>query len=76
MDKIHQPTGGEEYNYKTGEITQVTIEIAGLGIKRFRISNLPSETKEYDIRASLSKHGEVRSVREGMWASACRYNVH
>jgi len=77
MDKILQATGGQkEYKHETGEITQVAIEIAGLGIKKFRIANLPPETKEYDIRASLSKYGEVWSIREETWASVCRYNVY
>jgi len=48
----------------------------GLGIKKVRIANLPTETKEYDIRASLSKYGEVRSIREEIWASVCRYEVY
>ena len=56
MDKILQATGGQkEYKHETGEIAQVTIEIAGLGIKQVRIANLSREIKEYDIRASLSK---------------------
>ena len=46
MDKILQATGGQkEYKHETGEITQVTIEIAGLGFKKIRIANLPPETK-------------------------------
>jgi len=56
MDKILQATGGQkEYKHETGEITKVTIEIAGLGFKKFRIANPPPETKEHDIKASLSK---------------------
>jgi len=77
MDKILQATGGQkEYKHESGEITQVTIEIAGLGFKKVRIANLPPETKEYDIRASLSKYGEVRSIREETWVSVYRYKVH
>ena len=77
MDKILQATGGQkEYKHETGEITQVAIEIAGLGIKKFRIANLPPETKEHDIKASLSKYGEVRSIREETWASVYRYKVY
>jgi len=70
MDKILPATGGQkEYKHETGEITQVTIEIAGLRFRKIRIANLPPETKEYDIRASLTKYGEVRSIREETWAS-------
>ena len=77
MDKILKATGGQkEHKHETGEITQVTIEIAGLGFKKFRIANLPPETKVHDIKASLSKYGEVRSIREETWASVFRYKVY
>jgi len=73
MDKILQATGGQkEYKHETGEITQVTIKIAGLGIKKFRIANLPLDTEKCAIRDSLSKYGEVRGIREEMWASVYR----
>ena len=77
MSKIIRATGGQkEYKHETGEITQVTIEIAGLGVKKVRIANLPPETNEYDIRTSLSKYGEVKSIREETWAPVYRYKVH
>jgi len=77
MSKITRATGGQkEYNHETGEITQVTIEIAGLGVKKFRIANLPPETNEYDIGTSLSKYVEVKSIREETWAPVYRYKVH
>ena len=56
MSKIIRATGGQkEYKHETVEMTQVTIEIAGLGVKKIRIANLRPETNEYDIRTSLSK---------------------
>jgi len=44
--------------------------------KKVRIANLPPETKEYDIRASLSKYGEVRNIRDEIWASVYSYKVY
>ena len=65
-----------EFKHDNGEITQVNIEIAGMGSKKFRIGNLPPEINEYDIRASLSKYGEVRSIRDEMRASVYRCKVY
>jgi hypothetical protein len=73
MDIILQATGGQkQYKHQTGDITQVTIEITGPGIKKFRIANLPLDTKESAIGDSLSKKGELSGIREEMWASKYR----
>jgi len=77
MSKIIRATGGQkEYKHETGEITQVTIEIAGLGVKKFRIVNLPVETNEYDFRTSLSKYGVEKTIRQETWAPVYRYKLH
>lgn len=53
MNKVLQATGGQmEFKHDSGEITQVNTEIAGMGLKKVRIANLPPETREYYIRAS------------------------
>jgi len=73
MDKILQATGRQkEYKQDTGDLSQVTIEITGPGIKKFRKANLPLDTKESDIRDSLSEKGELRGIKEEMWASVYR----
>jgi len=61
-DKIIQATGGQEYKYENVQIIPVTIEIAGLGIKMFRIPILLLVSKECAIRARLPKYGEVRGA--------------
>ena len=36
---------------------------------------MPPETKQHDIRNSLSKYGEVNVIGDEMWAPRCRYKV-
>lgn len=77
MHKVLQDTGGQmEYKHDNGEITQVNIEIAGMGTKKVRIACLPPEVKENEIRICLSKYGEVRNIRDEMWTSGYRYKVY
>jgi hypothetical protein len=35
--------------------------MAGMGIKRVRLANLPPETKEEKIRAALSQYDDINS---------------
>jgi len=77
MNKVLQDSEGRlEYKHDNGEITQVIIEVAGLGIKRVRITRLPPEITESDIRAYMTQYGEVKSVRDELWNSAYRYKVY
>jgi hypothetical protein len=38
---IRNTAGRAEYKYPNGEISIVTIDIAGMGTKRVRVANLP-----------------------------------
>jgi len=65
MNKVlHNSEGHLEYKHDNGVITQVLIELAGLGTKRVRIASLPPDVKEIDVRACMSQYGEVMSVRD------------
>jgi len=76
MNEILQDTKGAcEYKHDNGEISQVVVEIAGLGIKRFRLAGLPPEV-EVTIKENLSKYEDIVNIRDEMWASAYRYKVH
>ena len=76
MNKVLQDSEGRlEYKHDNGEITQVTIEVAGYGTKRLRITRLPPEITESDVRAYMTQYGEVKSVRDELWNSAYRYKV-
>jgi len=51
-----------EYKHDKGEISQVSVEIAGMGTKRIRIAGLPPEVKKATIKESLSKYGEFVNI--------------
>jgi len=40
---LQRTKGLMEYNHENGELSHVKLEVAGLGIKRERIANLPPE---------------------------------
>jgi len=63
------------YKHDTGELSQVNVEIAGMGTKRKRTAGLPPEFKEATIRESLNKYGDIASIRNETWAAAYTYKV-
>jgi len=51
INEILQDTKGAcEYKHDDGEISQVVVEIAGLGIKRNSLAGLPPEVNEVTIK--------------------------
>lgn len=77
MQSVLQDCNGQlEFRHDNGELSQVTIELAGMGIKKIRIASLPPEVTENTIRDSLTKYGEVKNIREELWTSVYRYKVY
>jgi hypothetical protein len=66
---------GLEYKHDNGELSQVRIEIAGMGLKKVRIANLPPELADRMVRDTLAQYGEVRAITEEQWTNAYRYRV-
>jgi hypothetical protein len=64
--------GRQEYKHETGEISEVQIELAGLGIRRVRIANLPPEVEDNVIRDVMAKYGDVREITEDYWSLSYR----
>jgi len=76
MEETLEETKGEcVYKHDTGEISQVKVDIAGMGTKRVRIAGLPPEVRETTIGESLSKYGEIANIRNETWTAAYRYNI-
>ena len=68
MQKIIQATNGlQEYKHTNGELSQVRIEIAGLGTKRIRTANLSPEIPESLIRSALTQFGSIKSIQDEPW---------
>jgi hypothetical protein len=68
-------TGKTEYRHETEEISNVKIEIAGMGKKKIRIANLPPETPDVKIRQTMVNYGEITEIVEEQWSKAYRYTV-
>jgi hypothetical protein len=72
VDKMYaviQETGGtKEYYHESGEISNVVIELAGMGVRKVRLACLSPESPDSAVRAVLSSYGEVRTVVEERWA--------
>ena len=68
--------GGEvEYMHENGEITTVTITLAGLRRRQVRIANLPPELPNEIIKEHRTKYGIVHGVTEEKWSTMYRYAV-
>ena len=76
MQRLLQDTAGtQEFKHETGELSQVNIWIAWMGIRKVRIANLPSEVPDRTIRDNLSKYGEMKDIKEELWTKAYSYKV-
>ena len=77
VKEVLQDSHGQlEYMHDNGEISQVCIELAGMGIKKIRIAGLPPEVKEHTLKECLATYGEIKSIRDELWAGAYRYKVY
>ena len=65
MHRLLQDTvGTQEFKHDTDELSKVHISIAGMGILKVRIANLPPEVPDRTIRDNLAKYGEVKDIKE------------
>jgi hypothetical protein len=65
MMAVFQLVEGQlEYHHENGELSLVTVEIVGLGVKRMRIMNLPPEIQDGALRDALTKYGELQRITE------------
>jgi hypothetical protein len=68
VDKQHvygilQSTKGQsEYKHSNGEISQIRIDMTGMGKKQVRIAHLPPEMNERELRSALALYGEIQEI--------------
>jgi hypothetical protein len=67
--------GEEKIRHSNGEMSRVRIEAAGLGIKRVRLTNVPSEIPDRIIQMVLEKYGLVKGIQAETWSRTYRYPV-
>jgi len=75
QDLLHSTTGKSEYKHDNGEISQVKIEMAGMGTRRVRLANLPPETPNEAVSFAFSQYGEIKEIQREVWCKAYRYKV-
>ena len=61
---LQRTKGLMQYHHENGELSHVKVEVAGLGIKRLRIANLPPEYPDLNIRDLLAKYGKIKRISE------------
>jgi hypothetical protein len=72
---LKETQGGLEYQHDNDEISQIRIELAGMGLKKVRIANLPPEVPDRTVRDTLAQYEEERVITEEQWPKACIYWV-
>jgi len=67
--------GQVEFRHDNGELSQVQIELAGMGTRCIMIANLPPEVPDCVIRLALAKNGDIKEIQEDSWSRKYRYPV-
>jgi hypothetical protein len=76
MYAVLRETGGTRaYAHENGEISDVRIEIAGMGVRKVRIANLSPEAPDSAIRAVMAKYGEIKGIVEERWARSYDFAI-
>jgi hypothetical protein len=75
QDILNATNGETVYKHGKGEISRVQLMIAGMGIRRIRLANLPPELSNTTIRNALYQYGDVESIQDETWAKHYRYTV-
>jgi len=76
MMRVLQPIQGDvNFHHVNGEISKVKIDIAGVVIRRIRVSTLPSEVTETQITNVMSNYGDIKKIQYEVWSKAYRFIV-
>jgi len=73
---LSKTNGAQDFKHDNGEISQVQVVIAGMGMRTIRIANLPPEVQEFVIRNALGTYGEIIEITEEQWTNRYRYKVY
>jgi hypothetical protein len=73
MQRVLRNTNGiQDFKHDNGEIFQVQIVIAGMGMRNIRIAYLPLEGKYMVIRNTLGTYGDITEIKEELWTNLYR----
>ena len=60
QDLLHSTTGQSEYKHDNGELSQVKIEMVGMGTRLVRLANHHTETPDEAVRFAFFQYGEIK----------------
>jgi hypothetical protein len=75
IEVLSEKNGCIEFKHNNGEISQVTAELAGMGMRKIQIAALPPEVQVSQIKECLGKYGEVKEIRDETWTRTYHYQV-
>jgi hypothetical protein len=64
-----------EYTYPSGQVSTVTLAVAGLGTKRIRVANLTPEVSHDELRVALTPYGKIVDIQTVKCSNNYRYTV-
>lgn len=73
---IDNTNGCVTYEHTEGIISNVQINMAGIGRRRIRIANLPPEIAKTVIKDTIGQYGHVIDIQDEKWTGAYRYKVN
>jgi len=62
MDVLQPIKRDLEFHHENEELSEVSVEIAGVGIWRVRVATLSPEVTEEQIRKTVSKYGDGKGL--------------
>ena len=67
---LHSTTGKSENKHYNGEISQMTIEMGGMGTKRVRLVNLHPDKPDEAARLAFFNYVVIKEIQEDRWSKA------
>jgi hypothetical protein len=64
QSKLQDIQEQQEYKHENGEISIVTVELAGMRVRRIRVESGPPEVQDRVLRDTMSKYGDVKDIKE------------
>jgi len=76
MNTLKQINDDLSFRHESGDISHVKVETAGVGIRKIRVSTLPPEVREPQIKNVLSTYGDIKQIQDEVWSPAYRFKVN
>jgi len=75
MDVLQPIQWTLEFHHENEELSKLSVEIAGVGIRRVLVATLPPEVTKKQVKKILSKYGDVKRITDEMRSQVYRFRV-